>query len=89
MSWPDRQPSRHPSRQAPVEVAPVEAAPSRPSSAAPQTDQVAAAAAAQTAELLHRFRPGQNLDAEIEAYEREQAALEASAAACHRHGRRR
>ena len=47
---------------------------------ATDTDQVAAAAAAQTAALLHRFRPGQNLDAEIEAYEREQAALEAGAA---------
>ncbi|MGK2851763.1 MAG: hypothetical protein ACSLFN_12735 [Candidatus Limnocylindrales bacterium] len=32
----------------------------------------AAAAAAQTTDLLRRFRPGQNLDAEIEAYEREQ-----------------
>ncbi len=46
---------------------------------AADTDEVAAAAAAQTAALLHRFRPGQNLDAEIEAYEREQAALEAGA----------
>ena len=46
---------------------------------ATDTDEVAAVAAAQTAALLHRFRPGQNLDAEIEAYEREQAALEARA----------
>ena len=46
-----------------------------------ETDQVAATAAAQTAALLHRFRPGQNLDAEIEAYEREQAALEAETTA--------
>lgn len=34
----------------------------------------AAAAAEQTSDLLRRFRPGQNLDAEIEAYEREQQA---------------
>ena len=33
----------------------------------------AAAAAAQTASLLRRFRPGQSLDAEIEAYERDQS----------------
>ncbi len=35
----------------------------------------AAAAAAQTTGLLRRFRPGQSLDAEIEAFEREQAAV--------------
>ena len=62
--------------EAVADIAPVEA----PTQAA-ETDHVAAAAAAQTAALLHRFRPGQNLDAEIEAYEREQAALEAEAAA--------
>jgi hypothetical protein len=31
-------------------------------------------AASQTTGLFHRFRPGQNLDAELEAYEREEAA---------------
>jgi hypothetical protein len=40
-----------------------------------------AAAAAQTAQLLQRFRPGQSLDDALEAYEREQAALTASAGA--------
>ena len=35
----------------------------------------AAAAAAQTTGLLRRFRPGQSLDAEIEAFEREQATV--------------
>ncbi len=38
----------------------------------------AAAAADQTKDLLQRFRPGESLDAEIEAYEREQAALTAA-----------
>ena len=38
------------------------------------------AAAGQTSDLFHRFRPGQNLDAEIEAYEREQQAAAALAA---------
>ena len=52
-----------------------------PAAAPSDPDRVAASAAAQTAALLHRFRPGQNLDAEIEAYEREQAALAAGAAA--------
>ena len=47
---------------------PPTATPSRPLT----TDEVAAVAAAQTTALLGRFRPGQNLDAEIEAYEREQ-----------------
>jgi len=48
----------------------------------------AAAAAAQTTRLLRRFRPGQSLDAEIEAYERDQShvgavpdALDAAAVA--------
>jgi len=35
---------------------------------------------AQTAGLLRRFRPGQNLDAELEAYERENAAAVAASA---------
>lgn len=41
----------------------------------------AAAAAAQTTDLLRRFRPGQSLDAEIEAYEREQQVAAAEPAA--------
>jgi hypothetical protein len=44
-------------------------------------DDVAAAAAARTTDLLRRFRPGQNLDEEIAAYEREQAAAAQAAAA--------
>jgi hypothetical protein len=46
---------------------------------APHDDR-AAAAAANTSDLLRRFRPGQSLDEEIAAYEREQAAAEAAAA---------
>ena len=41
----------------------------------------AAAAAANTTDLFQRFRPGQSLDDEIEAYEREQAADAAAKAA--------
>jgi hypothetical protein len=68
----------------PLEPEPVaaEAAPASPPSpprAQPQTvDDRAAAAASQTAELLARFRPGQSLDAALEAYEA--AAAEAEAA---------
>ena len=68
-----------------AEVAPVQAAveveaeaEAAPVEATPSTDEIAAAAAAQTAALLRRFRPGQSLDAEIEAYEREQVASEAA-----------
>jgi hypothetical protein len=43
-------------------------------------DDRAAAAATQTNELMRRFRPGQNLDDEIAAYEREQAAAAGAAA---------
>ena len=39
-------------------------------------DDRAAAATANTSELFRKFRPGQNLDDEIEAYERTQAAAE-------------
>ncbi len=70
----------------------VEAAPAAPVDAAPadmtvrddgsegpvEVDDVAAAAAARTTDLLRRFRPGQNLDEEIAAYEREQAAAQAA-----------
>jgi hypothetical protein len=49
-----------------------------------ETDR-ASVAASQTSDLMQRFRPGQSLDAEIEAYERQQdearAASEALAAA--------
>ncbi len=44
-------------------------------------DGRAAAAATQTNDLMRRFRPGQSLDDEIAAYEREQAAAAALAAA--------
>ena len=43
------------------------------------TAEVAAATAAQTAALLNRFRPGQDLDAAIDAYEREAAAVDVAA----------
>jgi hypothetical protein len=60
---------------APVESAPLEAAPEPQAvadideSAAAETDP-ARKAAAQTTGLLRRFRPGQSLDAELDAYER-------------------
>ncbi|HET9613647.1 MAG TPA: zinc ribbon domain-containing protein [Candidatus Limnocylindrales bacterium] len=44
-------------------------------------DGRAAVGAARTADLLHRFRPGQNLDAELAAYEAELEARERAAAA--------
>ncbi|MDH4143518.1 MAG: hypothetical protein OEV61_12995, partial [Chloroflexota bacterium] len=57
----------------PVEAAPpVEAA--VPSVDEADIDGRAAAAAGQTSSLLRRFRPGEDLDAQIAAYEREQAA---------------
>jgi hypothetical protein len=68
--------------EADVSPSPVEAEPAvAPLELDPTTIDRAAAAAVQTNDLLQKFRPGQSLDAEIEAYEREQAALEASAAA--------
>ena len=45
-----------------------------PAAAAAAAATAAAAAAAKTSDLFQRFRPGQSLDDEIEAYEREQAA---------------
>ncbi|MGH2474520.1 MAG: hypothetical protein ACRDIL_04590, partial [Candidatus Limnocylindrales bacterium] len=63
-----------------VDAVPVDATAEQPT----DVGDLAAAAAAQTADLLRRFRPGQNLDDEIAAYEREQAAaatIEPSAAA--------
>jgi hypothetical protein len=63
------------------ELAPVvEAAPETEAPVEPR-DGRAAAAAANTSDLLRRFRPGQNLDDEIAAYEREQAEAEAAAVA--------
>ena len=41
----------------------------------------AASATTQTNDLMQRFRPGQSLDAEIEAYEREQAEADAATTA--------
>ncbi|TMF40591.1 MAG: hypothetical protein E6I26_02725 [Chloroflexi bacterium] len=43
-------------------------------------DTLAAHAAARTSDLLARFRPGQNIDAELEAYEAEIEAQQAEAA---------
>jgi hypothetical protein len=48
--------------------------------AAPTLDDRAAAAAANTAGLFQRFRPGESLDDEIEAYERAHAAEAAAVA---------
>jgi len=57
-----------------------------PATAEPAADETppddrAAAATANTSDLLQRFRPGQSLDDEIEAYERAQAAEPADAVA--------
>jgi hypothetical protein len=66
---------------APLEVAATEIGEAEPIEAEPATaDTQAAAAATQTNDLMRRFRPGQSLDAEIDAYEREQADPEAAAA---------
>jgi hypothetical protein len=46
--------------------------------AEPEDVDHAAAAATQTTDLMRRFRPGQSLDAEIDAYEREQADARAA-----------
>ena len=52
-----------------------------PAADAAPVDDRAAAAAANTSDLFQRFRPGQSLDEEIEAYERAQAAAAADAIA--------
>jgi hypothetical protein len=58
----------------PVEAEPVEA---EPVEAGSEThDGLAAAAAAQTSELFERFRPGQDMDEAIAAYELTQAAAD-------------
>ncbi|HEU0236329.1 MAG TPA: hypothetical protein VFR14_07815 [Candidatus Limnocylindrales bacterium] len=67
----------------PAPAADVEAppAPIRPMTVHPTHDAVddrAAAAAAQTAALLARFRPGQSIDAALDAFEAAQAADEAA-----------
>jgi hypothetical protein len=66
------------------ELEPVAATADEPPRAAAEAepaadDERAAAAAAQTTDLLNRFRPGQNLDDAIAAYERAQAAADALA----------
>ncbi len=60
---------------------PAAAAESAPAPAGDQVDDLAAAAAANTSDLLHRFRPGDNIDDEIAAYEREQKAAASAAMA--------
>jgi hypothetical protein len=59
-------------------AAPIETVPPVPSIA---DEDRAAAAAANTSDLLQRFRPGQSLDDEIAAYERAQAAATGAAMA--------
>ena len=71
---------------APMPVAEVQEplSPIRPATARPAHDAVddrAAAAAAQTAALLARFRPGQSIDAALDAFEAARAAGEAASAA--------
>lgn len=51
-----------------------ETEPAPAASSDPDADRRAAAAAAQTSDLFGRFRPGQSLDAELDAYERDRAA---------------
>ena len=62
---------------------PVEAAQPHvlPTPAGEELDDRAAAAAAHTVDLLQRFRPGENIDDEIAAYEREQRAVASAAMA--------
>ena len=60
---------------------PAAVAESAPAPAGDQVDDLAAAAAANTSDLLHRFRPGDNIDDEIAAYEREQKAAASAAMA--------
>jgi hypothetical protein len=63
---------------APAPTPPVAADPD-----ASEIDRRAAAAAAATASLLRSFRPGQSLDAALEAYEREQAGEPAESPDAH------
>jgi hypothetical protein len=66
-------PSAAPPAIEPELVAEPPTAPEPPDDATPFDDR-AAAAAANTSDMFQRFRPGQSLDDEIEAYERAQAA---------------
>jgi hypothetical protein len=70
-----------PEIEVPVAAEPVAADADEPVAVDAATDPQAAAAATQTNDLMQRFRPGQSLDAEIEAYEREQAEADAAAKA--------
>jgi hypothetical protein len=63
--------------QAPAEAAAEPAPDAQPAPADRPVDERAAAAAAQTKALLARFRPGQSIDAALEAYEASMAASEA------------
>jgi hypothetical protein len=66
------------------EVAGISSTPDEPGLPASLPDDIdgrAAAGAARTADLLARFRPGQSLDAELEAYEAELEARERAAGA--------
>ena len=72
---------------APVEEAPVESAAASVETPAPDAEAIAQSIevkaefqAARTADLLRRFRPGQNIDAELAAYEAAQVESEAPAA---------
>ncbi|HEX7345385.1 MAG TPA: hypothetical protein VF253_01240, partial [Candidatus Limnocylindrales bacterium] len=58
----------------PEVTAPTDATPAVAATGEEVSDDLAAAASANTSDLLQRFRPGQSLDDEIEAYERAQAA---------------
>ncbi len=53
--------------------------PAAPAPAGDQADDRAAAAEAKTGDLLRRFRPGESIDDEIAAYEREQIAIASAA----------
>ncbi len=68
----------------PIDAVPVDRAAAAAAAAAAivasrDTVDVGSKTAAQTKDLLRRFRPGQNLDAELEAYERDRAATLAAA----------
>jgi hypothetical protein len=63
----------------PAPAPPIETAPSAP--AGDQLDDLAAVAAANTSDLLHRFRPGDDIDEQIAAYERDKSAAASAAMA--------
>jgi hypothetical protein len=76
---PEPEAAEAPEAVAPEAAQPVEA--EAPESTAPAVDDRLAAAAAQTADLLARFRPGQSIDAALEEYEASVAAQDAETAA--------